>query len=254
MNTDQKFSEREFNELIHFDQLSNQYDANYGYERPFTIYKLEKKSIEFVKLVNQYFPKKNSLLVELGCGTGEYTKRIAEKLPSVTIIGIDISPNIVGIAKEKCKNLSNITFKTASAYSTGIADNSIDIVCGFYALHHFDFALVHKEIFRILKKGGLAIFYEPNILNPMVYIIKSSPGIKKRIGDSPDEWAINPLTIAKSFPGFEVLEKYTTEFLWPPRFIPDAILTKLDKLTHFLRYVPGINLLGGSLMLCIRKI
>lgn len=253
MNKDRNFTQRESNEMKHFDQLSDQYDANYGYNRPFTIYKLDKKTIEFVKLVNQNYTIENPLLVELGCGTGEYTRRLAEKLPNAKLIGIDISPNIIEFAKEKCTSFSNVSFKAASAYATGLPDNSVDIVCGFYALHHFDFALLNTEITRILKKGGLAIFYEPNILNPMVYIIKSSPAIKKRIGDSPDEWAINPLTIAKSFPGFEVLEKYTTEFIWPPKFISDTILIQLDKATHYLRYIPGLNLLGGSLMLCFRK-
>lgn len=174
-------------------------------------------------------------------------------VPEATFVGLDISPKIVELAKEKCKSLSNVSFTVTSAYQTGLSDHSVDIVCGFYALHHFDITAIQKEIFRILRPGGLVFFYEPNILNPMVYIIKSSPSLKKRVGDSPDEWAINPITIGKSFPGFDVLRKYTTEFIWPIRIIPDKVLKQIDKLTSVLSHVPVINLFGGSLVLCLRK-
>lgn len=43
VNSHSDITERESNKLNHFDLLSNQYDASYRYEGPFTIYKLEKK-------------------------------------------------------------------------------------------------------------------------------------------------------------------------------------------------------------------
>lgn len=253
MHPDPSYSSREANELEHFDHLSQHYDANYGYDRSFTLYKLEKKTLEFIRLLNRYISVTNPFIVELGCGTGEYTKRIGGQLPDGRFLGLDISPNIIDIAKEKCNHLSNVSFKVASAYHTELPDRSVDIVCGFYALHHFDFEAINKEVFRILKPGGLLVFYEPNILNPLVYIIKSSPTLKKRVGDSPDEWAINPLTIGASFPQFELLEKYTTEFIWPLRILPEKLLRLADKATSIFRYIPGIHLLGGSIMLCFRK-
>lgn len=246
-------SKRETTEIEHFNKMSSLYDKNYGYDRPFTKYKIKKKAAEFVDIIKQVYGDKKITVVELGAGTGEYTQHLAKLLPHAKIIAVDISKDILSEAKRKCKSFKNVQYLVESAYNTHLNKESADVVCGFYALHHFDIQETYKESYRILRKGGLVFFYEPNILNPLVYLIKSSKYLKSKVGDSPDEWAINPLTISKSFPKFDVKKIYTSEFIWPLGIIPFKYLFLLDRITAVFKYLPITNIFGGSLALCLRK-
>lgn len=244
---------RESREKIHFNKLAPKYDESYGYNNAFTQYKINKKINEFVEFVTFNNPKENLVIVEIGCGTGEYTQKIATKFPKARLIGLDISKKIIEVAERKCKGLKNVSFVVKSAYDTGLENNSADVICGFYALHHLDLPIARREITRILKPGGLAFFYEPNILNPLVFLIKSNKFLKRKAGDSPDEWAINPLTISRYFPNFKLIRSYTSEFIWPLKFIPFRYLKLLDRITLPCRSLPIINYLGGSVVVSFQK-
>ncbi len=169
------------------------------------------------------------------------------------MIGLDISDKIVSVAKKKCKGLKNVSFVTESAYRTSFKENSIDVVFGFYVLHHLNVSKLKKELLRILKPGGVVFFYEPNFLNPVVFLIKSSKFLKKRVGDSPNESAINPVTIATEFKEFKKLKISTSEFIWPLNFIPLELLIKIDKLTSNLNQIPLVKYLAGSVQIFLQK-
>ena len=40
-------------------------------------------------------------ILELGCGTGRLTRRMAELYPSAVIVAVDISPEMIAHAKER---------------------------------------------------------------------------------------------------------------------------------------------------------
>ena len=52
------------------------------------------------------------------------------------------------------------------AHRTGFQEESFDAIVGRSILHHLDYDYALKEIHRILKVGGLAIFAEPLSGNP----------------------------------------------------------------------------------------
>lgn len=248
-----RLSKKELNERKHFDTLAEGYDYNYQYNKPLTKYKIDKKSNEFIRIVRQHLRRENLKVLEFGCGTGEYTRHLAKRMPKSKIIGLDISKEIIKIAKKKCSAYSNTSFVVQSAYDTRFKRESFDAICGFYVLHHLDIKKVGKEITRILKPGGILFFYEPNIINPVVYLIKSSKKLKHMVGDSPDEWAINPLTIKTHLPSFDILEISQSEFVWPLKFIPISIFKIADNITSYFRYFPLIKYLGGSVRILAKK-
>ena len=245
---------RENGEREHFNSLAEGYDYKYHYSEPFTQYKLDKKSKEFANIVTKHVNENRPKILEIGCGTGEYTKRIAKLLPQASITGLDISKNIVKVAKRKCKKVNNTSFVVRGAYKTTYPQSSFDVVCGFYVLHHLDINKTKKEILRILKPGGVLFFYEPNILNPVVYLIKSNKTLKRMVGDSPDEWAINPITIKNMFgKRFRAISIVQTEFIWPLFFLPISLLIMVDKMFTIVRYIPIVNYFGGSVQICLVK-
>ncbi len=254
-NKNAKLSQKEISEKSHFDLMAEKYEENYGYNDKFTKYKIAKKSQHFVDIVKKYFKdKKNLSILEIGSGTGTYTIQFADLLKQNKIIASDISSSMIKVLQKTAGTRKNITAKVFSAYNTGLKDKSIDIVCGFYVLHHLNYKSVKKEILRILKPGGMVYFFEPNILNPVVYAIKSNKKLKVLVGDSEGEWAVNPLEIKKKWNEFNIYDLKTSEYIWPIKSVPYDIKLFLDKLTSTLFYnFPILKNLGGSIEICLIK-
>ncbi len=59
-----------------------------------------------------YFQNTNPLILEVGCGKGEYTLSLAEMFPKNNFIGIDIKGERIwkGASEAKSKNLMNVAF------------------------------------------------------------------------------------------------------------------------------------------------
>ena len=105
------------------------------------------------------FPPK-ARIVEVGCGTGPVSRRLAI-WPNVTeVVGIDPSPIFIEKARELNGNSPNVNFRAGDAYELPLADNEFDVVVFHTTLCHLsepENAL--KEAFRVLRSGGwLAIF------------------------------------------------------------------------------------------------
>jgi len=59
-------------------------------------------------LLARALPIKAKKIIELGCGTGNLTKLLAERFPIVPIIAIDNDENQLNKAKEKLKSYKNV--------------------------------------------------------------------------------------------------------------------------------------------------
>jgi len=64
------------------------------------------------KWANTFFENQNPIILELGCGKGEYTVELAEKFPEVNFLGVDIKGARIWKAAKSAlkKNLKNVGF------------------------------------------------------------------------------------------------------------------------------------------------
>lgn len=110
-------------------------------------------------MVKALYPlKKNSLICDLATGTGDSAKVIIKK--GFHVIGVDLSLKMLKKSKEKLSHLTFIPL-CGSGYELPFKEETFDaITCAFGIrnMHSIDSAL--KEISRVLKKGGKAIFLE----------------------------------------------------------------------------------------------
>jgi len=73
--------------------------------------------------------KKNPSILEIGCGPGNITKYLLNKRPDFEILGTDISPNMIDLAKINCPNAK---FEVIDSREIENIKNKYDaIVCGF---------------------------------------------------------------------------------------------------------------------------
>ena len=99
-------------------------------------------------------------LLEIGCGTGSLALRLA---PSAAHIhGLDISPEMVRIARDKVANagVDNITFHVGAFDDTftTFAPETFDGVCAYSILHLVeDRPAALRRMFALLRPGGFFV-------------------------------------------------------------------------------------------------
>lgn len=100
-------------------------------------------------------------VADFGCGVGVVTRMLAEIVgPTGSVTGIDLHAGQVEEAADLCatSGLENVTFVQASATDTGLPSNSLDLVyCRFLLLHLTDPEACLREMWRVLKPGGLIV-------------------------------------------------------------------------------------------------
>jgi trans-aconitate 2-methyltransferase len=102
-------------------------------------------------------------VVDLGCGTGELTRRLAERLPSSEVLGIDSSPEMLTRAREQARD--GLRFRQDSIQNV---EGEWDLVFSHAAIHWIDdhHALVPR-LLSLLKRGGqLAVQLPSNHTHP----------------------------------------------------------------------------------------
>jgi ubiquinone/menaquinone biosynthesis C-methylase UbiE len=101
---------------------------------------------------------KNIIILDLGCGMGRLSYPIAIRYPNIKMIGIDISPEMIKIAKQNAKDLKNIKYKINDGVSLSEIDNdSINLVFSMTTFQHIPNKIAQgyiNEISRVLKKQG----------------------------------------------------------------------------------------------------
>lgn len=97
-------------------------------------------------------------ILDLGCGTGEITRRLAARYPDATLIGIDILDENLAIARKNSALLGDrVRYEKGDAFALSLPDASIHLVTCRHmsqAVPHFEDVL--SEITRVLAPGGWA--------------------------------------------------------------------------------------------------
>jgi len=116
---------------------------------------------------------KGARIVDLGCGSGVFTNLLHQR--GYRCSGVDLSSKLIAIGRAK---YSDIEFIEGDIERLPFADATFDGVLLSGVLHHFpDPSLCAAEVFRILQPGGKFVAFDPNRMNPFMYLYRdrSSP-------------------------------------------------------------------------------
>ena len=105
----------------------------------------------FLALLNQESPK----ILDIACGPGNITNYVLSKKPTLTVLGIDLAPNMIELAKANCPEA---TFKVMDCrHITSINELFDGIVVGFYLpyLNKGEVKYLFKKISNLLRVGGV---------------------------------------------------------------------------------------------------
>lgn len=142
-------------------------------------------------------------VADLGCGSGAFTELLRREGYQAT--GVDISPKLVALGKSKYPGLDLIE---GDVEQLPFESGGFDGVLLSGLVHHFpDPRACAAETFRILKAGGRFMAFDPNRLNPFMYLYRdrSSP-LYSPVGVTENERPVLPGATAKVFrdAGFRV--------------------------------------------------
>ena len=141
----------------------------------------EKNLIIVRRLFGQIDLKNKKNLLEVGCGIGIATSYLARRY-KLNVIGIDLDPEQVEIAKNNHKENEYLEYFQADVSELTFENNQFDMILSLDVLHHIpNWKKALNEISRVLKPDGFYIINDlavPNFLTSIFhYVLKNHMGI-----------------------------------------------------------------------------
>lgn len=131
-------------------QVFDLWAPSYDWLLPSVFYQsVHKRLLEYVDLP----PRPNVL--DLGCGTGRLLDRLAAKFPDLRGTGLDLSPEMVRVARQSNRHRPRLIYVEGKAESLPFAEGQFDAVFNTISfLHYLEPKQILNEVARVLSPGG----------------------------------------------------------------------------------------------------
>lgn len=97
----------------------------------------------------------DSRVIDIGCGSGWAARLMAEKARDGRVVGIDVSDEMIRIARESSASSPNVEFQVASAEQLPFETGEFTHAFSMESLYYYaDLPSALKEIRRVLRDGG----------------------------------------------------------------------------------------------------
>lgn len=112
--------------------------------------------------------------LDVCCGTADWTVALAEAVgPNGYVEGLDFSKNMLKVGEDKVKErgLTNVTLTHGNAMELPYEDESFDYVTIGFGLRNVpDYMQVLREMYRVVKNGGIVVCLETS--QPTIPVFK----------------------------------------------------------------------------------
>ncbi len=100
----------------------------------------------------------NARVLDVGCGSGWAARLMARQAREGHVTGIDVSDEMISVAREQSAEYSNIEFRVASAEQLPFGDGEFTHAFSMESLYYYaDIEAAAREIERVLQPGGLFV-------------------------------------------------------------------------------------------------
>lgn len=207
-----------------FDQISDKYDFLNAF-LSFGVHKYWRK--EMLQLAKKLTP---NIVLDIATGTGDLAILLSKKIPNLKIWGLDLSKNMLQLAKKKAAKLvleNKLQFLQGDCEKIPFEAKKFDLITIAFGIRNFEnIEDSLREIYRVLKsKGTLIILEFSQPKSPLIRFIYKiySKYILSNLGKwiSKDKSAYNYLyKSAEVFPYGEKMEEILkkAQFLNPKTY------------------------------------
>ncbi|MEE8056409.1 MAG: class I SAM-dependent methyltransferase, partial [Pseudomonadales bacterium] len=199
-NTDKELEYQRYNERA-FSQLSNK-------NGDFTVISGSASLQPSIQAPYRYFeskirelsPGSDGRILEIGAGTGAFTKILLST--GANVLATDISEHSLDVIQKNLKSPKNLQIEVADMESLTFDNESFDVVTSAGSLSYGDNSVVMNEIYRVLKKGGFFICVDSLNHNPIYRLNRWLHFLKKN----------RTLSTLKRMPTMSLIDAYQNKF------------------------------------------
>lgn len=138
------------------------------------------QNIHYHNFLLRHLPPNAEHALEIGCGKGEFSRRLAEK--SQRVLAIDLSPEMIRIARANSEHVSNLEFQIADVMSYDFPAEGFDCIATIATLHHLPWRGILLKMKAALKRRGALLIldlFEPTgaidaLLNPLAVSVSGT--------------------------------------------------------------------------------
>jgi ubiquinone/menaquinone biosynthesis C-methylase UbiE len=114
-------------------------------------------------------------LLDVGCGSGAAARCAAARCVAgerqLNVVGVDVDPAQVALARERAGDDPRLTFREANATQLPFEDSQFDVVVSFMATHHIaDWQSALSEMRRVLRPGGHLLYADMFLRGPVAFV------------------------------------------------------------------------------------
>jgi ubiquinone/menaquinone biosynthesis C-methylase UbiE len=146
-------AQMDFKELKSIKQF-NKWSKNYDRKLYWPFYFSNKAILQSIVI------NKDASVLDVGCGTGILLQQLFDMNNNLKLYGIDISPEMVKMAKKKLN--PSICIKVSSVNQIPHNDNTFNFITCSTSFHHYsEPQKALMEMYRVLKNEGKLIVLDP---------------------------------------------------------------------------------------------
>ena len=123
-----------------FDQLAVLPRGSWDYE------------VHYHDFLLRQLPARPRSALEIGCGTGAFSRKLAQRCERVH--AIDLSPESIRVARERSQDVPNLTFEVADLNEFDLGRGRYDCLTSLALLHFFPLAPLLERLGEALAPGG----------------------------------------------------------------------------------------------------
>ena len=121
--------------------------------------------------LSHHLPLRSENALEIGCGTGEFTRLLASRAQSV--VALDLSPQMIRLANSLSANYQNIEFVLGDVMSLSLPAERYDCIVSIATLHHLPLGEALLKMKDALKPNGVLIIHDLVAADGLVESVRS---------------------------------------------------------------------------------
>lgn len=128
----------------------------------------------------RHVPAPCSESLEIGCGTGAFTRLLAAR--SDGVLALDLSPNMIRIAEEQSAQFPHIDFRVANFMAYDIGAEQFDCIVNIATFHHLPMEEALLKMKRALKANGALLLLDLFQAEGIVDTLRSAVALPMSMG------------------------------------------------------------------------
>ncbi len=183
-----------------------------------------------IKLIKHHAPRR---VLDVATGTGDLAMLICRKVHPKSLMGIDLSENMIAVARRKASKSGftdgvDVQFRTADCLNLPFSEGSYDCVTVAYGVRNFERLLQgYGEMHRVLSPGGVLCVIELStptspIVKPLyrIYTKYLIPLVGRIVSHDVRAYSYLPESIAAVPQGDAMLDLMREAGFRDTRFVP----------------------------------